>query len=411
MLNLLKKMRGYLRIYVSGFSPERFMNLCSNRDILLWDIAQEKDGYSMCLSLQSFYRLKPIVRKTKTKVVIVEKCGLPFFVPVMRKRRVFVAGLLFAMVFWYISTWFVWDIEFVGNYQITTDQLEEFLTLRDVRTGMRKKELNISELEKELRREFTLVTWTSAKLDGTKLLISIKENDAPILSEGDLQQSITGTDLVSEFDGRVIAIVVRSGVPKVSVGDDVTAGTILVDGKVPVYNEDGTVREYIMTDADADILIEHTRHYEMQLPYIYEKREYTGRQKEQNFVRIGDGFEGKIPMESPYLVYDRVMKIERPLFFEKLNIPVFGGSYTYREYRNVEYLYSEEEAETIFAEKLIRFLETLEQKGVQIIEKDVKIDKGDNEWIMLGDFVVQEPAGKRAVTDKGEETIEERNDG
>ncbi len=411
MLNLLKKMRGYLRIQVSGFSPERFMNLCSNRDILLWDIAQEKDGYSMCISLRNFYKLKAIVRKTRTKVVIVERCGLPFFVPVMKKRRVFVAGLLFAIGFWYISTWFVWDIEFTGNYQITTDQLEEFLAGQDVRTGMRKKELNISDLEKELRKQFTLVTWTSAKLDGTKLLISIKENDAPILTENDLKQTVMGTDLVSEYEGRVVSIVVRSGVPKVSAGDEVTAGTILVDGKVPVYNEDGTVREYILTDADADIVIEHTKNFETELPYVYEAREYTGREKEQAFLRIGDGFEGKIPMESPYLVYDRVMRLERPLLFEKLNIPVFSGTYTYREYQNVEYKYSEEEAEQLFSEKLMQFLQTLEQKGVQIIEKNVKIDTSDNEWVMHGDFLVQEPSGKRVVTDKGEEAVEERNDG
>ena len=94
MLNLLKQTRGYLRIRVSGFSPERFMNLCSNRDVLLWDIVRDGDGYIMCVSLQSFYQLKAIVRKTRTKVVIIERCGLPFLVPVMQKRRVFMAGLI-----------------------------------------------------------------------------------------------------------------------------------------------------------------------------------------------------------------------------------------------------------------------------------------------------------------------------
>jgi len=157
MLNLLKQTRGYLRIHVSGFSPERFMNLCSNRDILLWDIEQDADGYRMCVSLQSFYRLKAIVRKTRTKVVIIEKCGLPFLVPVMQKRRVFMAGLILAVAFWYFSTWFVWDVEFSGNYQITTDQLEQFLEEHGIQAGMRKKVLNISELEKELRRQFPLV--------------------------------------------------------------------------------------------------------------------------------------------------------------------------------------------------------------------------------------------------------------
>lgn len=407
MHNLLKMMRGYLRIHVSGFSPERFMNLCSNRDILLWDIVREEDGYSMCVSLYSFYRLKTIVRKTRTKVVILERCGLPFFVPKMRKRRMFVAGFVLTLVFWYFSTWFVWDIEFTGNYRITTDQLESFLNGQNVRTGMLKNDLNISELEKEIRRQFTLVTWTSAKLDGTKLLISVKENDAPILNETDLKQTVTGTDLVAEFDGKIVSMVVRSGVPAVHIGDEVTAGTVLIDGKVPVYNEDGTVKEYILTDADADIIIEHTRDYEATLPFNHVSKEYTGREKKQHFIRVGDDFEGKIPMESPYLIYDRVMRQSRPVLFEKLNIPIFSGSYTYREYQNVEYEYSLEEAESLLKENLMRFLQTLEEKGVQIIEKNVKIDTSDNGWILRGEFLVEESAGKRVVTDEGEETVEE----
>ncbi|MBE5864902.1 MAG: sporulation protein [Lachnospiraceae bacterium] len=407
MLNLLKQTRGYLRIHVSGFSPERFMNLCSNRDILLWDIEQDADGYRMCVSLQSFYRLKAIVRKTRTKVVIIEKCGLPFLVPVMQKRRVFVGGLLLAIAFWYCSTWFVWDIEVDGNYRITTDQLERFLKSRSVRTGMRKDELDIGSLEKEIRKNFTLVTWTSAKLDGTKLLISIKENDAPILSEEDLQKTVTGTDLVTEYGGKIVSMVVRSGVPKAAVGDEIEAGTMLVDGKVPVYNEDGTVREYILTDADADIMLEHIKEFKSTLPYEYVAKEYTGREKKQPYIRIGDNFEGKIPVEDPYLIYDRVMRQSQPLIFEKLDIPIFSGSYTYREYRNVEYEYSLEEAEKLLNEKLMVFLSTLEEKGVQIIEKNVKIDTSDNGWIVHGEFLVHEPVGKRVVTDRGVETSDE----
>ena len=407
MLNLLKQTRGYLRIRVSGFSPERFMNLCSNRDILLWNIVQDGDGYVMCVSLRSFYKLKNIVRKTRTKVVIVERCGLPFLVAVMRKRRVFVGGLLLAVAFWYCSTWFVWDIEVDGNYRITTDQLESFLKSQSVRTGMRKNELNISNLEKEIRRQFSLVTWTSAKLDGTKLIISIKENDAPILKESDLKQTVTGTDLVAEYGGRIVSMVVRSGVPMVGIGDEVEVGTVLVDGKVPVYNEDGTVREYILTDADADIVLEHTREFETTLPFVYVAKEYTGREKKQPFVRIGGNFEGKIPMDDPYLINDRVMRQSQPMLFEKLSIPIYSGSYTYREYRNVEYEYGLEEAEMLLKEKLMLFLSTLEEKGVQIIEKNVKIDTSDSGWTLRGDFLVQESAGKSAVTDRGEETVEE----
>ena len=407
MMNILKYVRGYLRIRVSGFSPERFMNLCSNKDILLWDIVQENDCYIMCISLRSFYKIKSIVRKTRTKVVILERRGLPFLFPVMRKRSVFLGGLVFAILFWYVSGYFVWDIEVLGNQRITSDQLETFLEEKGIHEGMKKKDLEIGILEKEIRKSFSLVTWTSARLDGTKLLISIKENDAPILDEQENQGSVIGTDLVSEYEGTIVSMVVRKGVPKVKIGDEVAPGTILVDGKVPVYNEDATVREYILTDADADIVLKHGQKYETSLPFDYVEHEYTGRTKIQKFLRIGSGNEYKIPVEQPFLSYDRIMRQSRPALFEKINIPIYVGSYTYREYQNVEHEYSLEQAETLLQENLLRFLQTLEEKGVQIIEKDVKIDTDDCGWILQGEFCVQEKIGKRTETDRGDEIIEE----
>ena len=407
MLSLLKYFRGYLRIRVSGFSPERFMNLCSNRDVLLWDIVQVEDAYEMYVSLQGFYKLKAIARKTRSKVVIIEKCGLPFLVPIMQKRCVFVGGLLLCMIFLYLSTFFVWDIEISGNYQITTNQFMHFLESQTVRTGMRKNQLDISTLEKEIRKTFTQITWTSVRLDGTKLLISVKENDAQILGQEEWNQTVTGTDLVSEYDGKIVSIVVRSGVPAVNIGDDVSAGDMLVDGKVPIYNDDGTIREYILTDADADIVIEHVSDHEIELPCEYIEREYTGRKKSQKFIRIGDGFEGKIPVESPYLICDRLMRQSRPALFEKLDIPIWTGAYVYREYQNVEHKYTQKQAEQLLEEKILLFLETLEEKGVQIIEKDVKIERSGNVWILNASLKVNEPAGKRVATDKGEQIIEE----
>ncbi len=38
MLQFIQYLKGYVCIRVWGYSPERFMNLCSNHDILLWNI-------------------------------------------------------------------------------------------------------------------------------------------------------------------------------------------------------------------------------------------------------------------------------------------------------------------------------------------------------------------------------------
>ena len=110
--------------------------------------------------------------------------------------------------------------------------------------------------------------------------------------------------------------------------------------------------------------------------------------------------EWKMPKDRPFLVYDSVIRESRPLLFEKLSIPIYTGSYTHREYVNVEYEYSLDEAREQLNEKLIAFLASLEEKGVQIIEKDVKIDTNGNSWVISGQFVVREAVGKCAAIDK-----------
>ena len=107
MIRLLKYIRGYLRIRVSGFSPERFMNLCSNKGILLSNIVREGDVYYMNINLKGFWALRPIVRKTGTRVVVLQRYGLPFFLPKLLKRKVFVGGLVFAVAFWLWSSLFI----------------------------------------------------------------------------------------------------------------------------------------------------------------------------------------------------------------------------------------------------------------------------------------------------------------
>lgn len=407
MIGFLKYMRGYLRIRVWGFSPERFMNLCSNKGILLWNIVREGDVYYMNINLRSFRQLRPIVRKTGTRAVILERYGLPFFLPKLLRRKIFVAGLFLAVAFWMWSSLYVWNIELEGNYQITEDIFQTFLEQNQVKIGIRKEHLNIEALEKEIRRQFPQVTWASARLSGTRLIIAIKENDAAVIVEE--ENTEVGTDLVAEYDGTVVSIVVRSGVPAVKAGDVVEKGTVLVDGKVPVYNEDATVREYYLVASDADIILEHVRNFSARLEFDYIKKEYTGREKKSYYLRVG-GSEWRLPQEKAYLVQDSLIRESRPLLFEKLSIPVYLGTKTDREYQNVEYEYTLEEAETLLNQKIIDFIANLEEKGVQIIEKDVKIDTNSGSWIVSGKFLVRESVGRKEATvipDTGEMSADE----
>ena len=183
MTEWIKRLQGYVKIRVWGFAPQRFINLCSNKGVLLWNIEKQDDIYTMCVSLKAFYQLRPIARKTKVRVVISGRCGLPFLVPGMLRRKAFFAGFFLTAAFWILSSFFIWDIRVSGNLQVTEDVFLKFLEQEGVHTGMWKSNLDIGELEKQIRRNFPQVTWTSGRLDGVRLLIELKENDMPVPEE------------------------------------------------------------------------------------------------------------------------------------------------------------------------------------------------------------------------------------
>lgn len=390
MVKVINYLKGYVRIRVWGVSVERFMNLCGNKNILIWGVKREGDVYEMYISLPAFYELRPIVRKTSTRVVILERYGLPFLLPGFKKRMAFTVCCLAVICFWYGSSFFLWDIDFEGNFRLTDEVMMDFFEENDVRIGMLTGNLDIEQLEKEIRRTFTEVTWTSLKLDGSRLHVSMKENDAPIIESTDLEQSESlGQDLITSYDGTIVSMIVRSGVPKAAIGNQVVAGTILVEGKVPVLNEDTTVREYLYVDADADIMLEHVIFYEEELPFYYTEKIYTGREKNGFFLRWNKE-ELLLDRSTPYLVYDVVTKSYQPEIFQKLSIPLYAGSIQYREYYYLEKKYSPQQAEKKLTAQLEQFISSLQEKGVQIIEKDVKISSDEDSWIKSGNITVIE---------------------
>lgn len=402
---IFRYVTGYLRLRVWGREPERFVSLCAHRDILVWDIRNEGDCYRMSVGLHGFYRMREPARKTGTRAVVAGRRGLPFLLPGLKNRAGFLAGLLAAGTVWCASRCFVWDIELDGNLRISDDQLYTFLEEQDVHIGMPVSALDIEELEKALRRGFDQLTWTSVRQNGVRLRISLKENESAAPGETETTADIA-TSLVSEYTGTIVEMVVRSGVPQVGIGDRVAEGTLLVDGLVPIYNDDQTVASYQLTRADADIILEHQRIYRARLPFETTQKTYTGRERGGILVRIGTR-EWHLAVTEPYLYYDTVTTINRPYAFAKLGLPIFAGHITAREYQNTEREYTLSEAEALLNEKCGNFLTDLEQKGVQIIEKDVKIDTDDSGWFLEGVFLVREQIGKSVAVTEGEPASDE----
>ena len=375
MARILRFLMGFLSLRVWGFSAERFLNLCAGRGIPLWNLVSKEDEIYVCMPLKNFYDLRPLARKTGVRVAIQKKNGLPFFIKRYRGRWAFYMGAIVTILLCILASQRLWGIEYSGNIKVTNDQLKDFLEQQNINIGTKLSEIQVTKLEKALRRTYEDVIWTSIRIVGSDLIVDIKERDVPepSISKTDLQ----GMDLISPFDGVVVDLVVRSGVPKVKKGDTVTKDQVLVEARVPTFLEDGTVREMLTVTADADIWLEHDQTLEDCFSVYYIDKELTGRKKTKYGIFFG---KESWPSKDKNLFYDEdIMETYlTPRLIQIMGLPIRIRKTTYREMKKTLRKMDEEEIKREADEKILHFLATLEEKGVQIIEKDVKISiEGD----------------------------------
>ena len=93
LLSMIRYIKGYVQIRVIGYSAERFLNACSHRGIYIWGLRPSNGAYEMYMSVDGFRKLKPIIKKTGTRVAVVRRFGLHFFTQIPEEKAVFYRSL------------------------------------------------------------------------------------------------------------------------------------------------------------------------------------------------------------------------------------------------------------------------------------------------------------------------------
>ena len=232
-------------------------------------------------------------------------------------------------------------------------------------------QIPINELKTDLRNTYDEITWISIYLKGTNLHISIKERDT---KKPSASQFYTYSDIVASENGIIDSILVRQGTPMVKVGDTVSKGDILISGKVDIIADDYTVKETYLCNADGDVCLIYNYPIEEQISLEYLAKEYTGNQTKKIDLYYKNSLIQIPHLKIPYTKYDSVTEnMDYPLC-NILSIPITIKQTTYREYQMIRKKYNYSEAEKLLNEKLDKIFLSLKEKGVQIIEKNVKIN-------------------------------------
>lgn len=389
---LLHNWRGYVKIRLHGYSPERFLNLCNARKLEIWDIQCVGGDYEFYMTLPGYRKVRPLVKKSRVRLKLLEKCGFPFFLYRNRKRKLFAAGLAGFFVLLYVLSLFVWDIEFEGNHHYTYDTLVRYLEEQNVDYGMYKKRIDCEALEAGLRAYFPEITWVSARVSGTRLLIHIKENE--VLSAIP-QRDETPCDLVASKAGTITAMIVRQGTAQVAVGDEVEEGQVLVSGIVSILNDGEEEVNRYAVQADADVTARTENRYSKTFPMLHTVRVPTGDTRRGWYVKVGPAsFTCLLPVPGDSQ-WDYLMEEQQMKLFSNFYLPCYLGSIRGKEMDSYERFYTLGELEQMSEELSRRFAEKLTEKGVQILENDARIDRSASQCSLSGWFITLEPIAKQ----------------
>jgi len=298
LLHLWNYIRGYVIIVVTGKSVERFINICSKRQILLWDIERrDNESAVMKMSLRGFRLLRPVARKSECRVHILKKCGFPFFLARYRKRRGFKLGFLIFVLLIMLSTSIVWDIEITGCKPEHFQKVMNVLKMENIHRGSFKLGINPKKIAQEIVLQVDGIAWAGVELKGVRLIVTIEDGiTAPRLIKNN-----QAFNIVAERDGLITQMEVYAGTALVKKGDTVKEGQILVSGRL--HSQRPELGDFGTKDVHALGRIIARTWYECSLPVSMEyiKKVRTGKEHNTLYLRIFDSKiklpTGKVPFE------------------------------------------------------------------------------------------------------------------
>ncbi len=333
LLDIIKFVRGYVRVKIDKDGAERFINLCSKNKISVWDIKKEPQGFFVNIKIKDYKRLRKHRKNINfpPKFRVYKKYGLPFILKSYEKRKGIAVGIVLSLLLLNFLSSFVWDIKVIGNEQITTTEILSACEELGVKKGVRKRKIDTYNLKPSLILKVDGIAWCSFNVEGSVLTVDISEAKDSAKNKESLPSNIVAT-----ADGVIMSTEISMGTKVVEIGQAIRKGDLLVSGAINY----GEKTDFIKSEGI--IIAETDRVFTKTVPLKYSSSALSGKRKT---LTVLDFFNLKIPL------YLGNIKFENQVEINTRNIKLFGRelpicivSKTFKEIISTEIERSEEEA-------------------------------------------------------------------
>lgn len=340
---ILNYILGYVNILVEGYFVEKFINICNKQKIFLWNLKRSKTTIIYAnVSIKDFKKLKPIAQKTKCKIKIKSKKGLPFIFNKYKKRKIFVIGLAMVLITIFTLSKFIWNIEVIGNEKINADEIIQIANENNLKIGKFKNKVDTKKIINKLRLERDDIAWIGIEIKGTNAIIKIVES----IPKPNIIDDEEFCNIVATKDAIIKKISAQNGTPVVKEGEIVKKGTVLIAGWLEGKY---TGTRYVHATGSVQGKVWYTQ--KERIYFKQQKKEQTGNVENKYSLNINNFKINFNKGVSKFKNYDTIETNKKVKLFSNFYLPIELIKITNTEVNKTDITYTLEEAKNIGIEK------------------------------------------------------------
>ncbi len=352
---------GYIRISIEGYYIERFINICRNNKIAIWNLKRDKNvKLELNVGIKDLKRVAKIAKKTKCKMRITKKKGVPFLFNRYKKRKLFFAFLIAIIIILAISSNFIWNIQIVEEDKDTMENLYQDVIDSGLTIGKMKSKINTKDIINKVRLKRDDIAWMGIELKGTNAIVKVVKATA----KPDIIDDEDYCNIVSDKQGIITKISAQNGTIAVKVGDTVNVGTTLINGWMEGKY---TGIRYVHAKGEIQAKVWHTK--SKKIPYNSTERTETGKIENKYKIKINN-FEINLSKRlSKFEIYDTIVMENKFKIFSDFYLPISLIKTTNKEVKEEQKNYEIEEAKNLGIEQLQAELNNEIENKEKIVNK------------------------------------------
>ena len=376
---------GYIRVSIEGYYIERFINICNNKKIIIWNIKRDKNiKLYFNISINDFKKAIKIAKKLKCHTNIEKKCGLPFLLNKYKKRKIFAILLIIFTVSIGIISNFIWNIEIQEEEPNNTEELYKDIVEAGLNIGTLKSKINSKEIINKVRLKRKDIAWMGIELKGTNAIVKIVKADA----KPEIINDTEYCNIVSDKIGVITKINAQNGTANVKVGDTVNAGTILINGWLEGKY---TGIRYVHAKGEIEAKIWHTK-YKF-IPYNTTEIRETGNTEKFYSIKFNKfeiNFKKRV---SKFKIYDTIETEEKFRLFSDFYLPISVKKVVNKEQEEKQKKYNQEQAKDLGIKELEQQLDNEIEDKTKIVNKNINTYEKENGLEVYVTYEVLESIG------------------